>query len=220
MRSDKINPLFSSISTLTGIGPKLDKLFNRLVGTKLIHFLWHLPYNVIKRKKYENINDAQINTLITCKVKILKHSPSKFKRQPYKVHCICKKTPIDIIFFNARHPVIRSSLPINEQRIISGKLEYFKNNFQILHPAYIIKIHEIKNIKEFEPIYGLTAGLSQKIFTKNMQKVLNIIPNLDEWIADFIIEKYLFQSWKKSLLSIHNPISTNDLLHTNKNRRT
>ena len=148
MRSEKINHLFSSISSLSGIGPKLEKLFNKLIGNKLIHFLWHIPYNVIKRNKHENISEAKINSLVTLKIKIIKHIPSRFRRQPYKINCLCGDTQIDIVYFNARHPVIKASLPINEERYVSGKLEYFKNNFQITHPSHIIEIDKInKNIK-------------------------------------------------------------------------
>ena len=80
MRSEKINPLFATLSSIPGIGPKLEILFGKLVGLRLIHLLWHLPYNVIKRTQYENITKAEINSLITCKVKILKHIPSRFKK--------------------------------------------------------------------------------------------------------------------------------------------
>ena len=219
MRSEKINPLFSSIVSLSGVGPKLERLFNRLVGTKLINLLWHIPYNVIKREKHENIHEAQINTLITFKIKITEHKPSRFRKQPYKVHAICGNTPVDIVFFNARHPVIKASLPVDSERFISGKLEYFRNTFQVTHPSHIIKVEDINKIKEIEPIYGLTAGLSQRFFSKTLEKVFTFIPELDEWIDKQNIKKYSFLTWKKSLLSIHNPQSIADLKYTNVNRR-
>ena len=219
MRSEKINLLFSSISNLSGVGPKLDNLFKKLIGDKFVHFLWHIPYNVIKRNKHENILDAQINSIITIKVKILKHNRSFFKRQPYKVNCICGNVPIDIVYFNARNPVIKSNLPINEERFISGKLEYFKNHFQITHPSHIIQTDKINELREIEPIYSLTGGITQKIFLKNIQKVLNIIPELDEWIESKILDKYNFLSWKQSLLAIHSPNSIEDLSNNNINRR-
>ena len=218
MRSNKINPLFASISTLPGIGIKLEALFNKLIGSKLINLLWHLPYNVIKRNMHDNIHDAQINSLVTIKIKVIKHLPSRFKKQPYKVCCMCNDTPIDIIFFNARHPVIKSILPIEKEKFISGKLDYFRNNFQITHPSHIIDIDKINELKEIEPIYGLTSGLSHKIYLKSIQKTLNLIPNLDEWIDTKYISKYSFVSWKQSLLSIHNPNSNNDIISSNINR--
>ena len=186
MRSEKINLLFTSISSLQGIGPKLEVLFNRLVGNKLVHLLWHIPYNVIKRNKHDNIHDAKLDTIVTLKIKIIEHKASYFKRQPYKVICNCNDVPINIIFFNARHPIIKSSLPIGEEKYISGKLEYFRNSFQITHPTHIIDIANINDIREVEPIYGLTAGLTQKIFFKNVQKILNKLPDLDEWIEKIL----------------------------------
>ena len=219
MRSEKINPLFSPISSLSGIGPKLEVLFNRLVGPKLIHLLWHIPYNVIKRNRHENIHEAQINSIVTLKVKILEHKPSRFKKQPYKVNCVCGEVPIDIVFFYARHPVIKTTLPVASERFISGKLEYFRNTFQITHPSHIIEVEKINELKEIEPIYGLTAGLSQRAILKNIQKVLLLITELEEWIENKIIKKYSFNSWKNSLLSIHNPKSSDDLIYSNVHRR-
>tara|TARA_Y100000590_G_scaffold348953_1_gene400240 strand:- start:170 stop:2251 length:2082 start_codon:yes stop_codon:yes gene_type:complete len=219
MRSEIINPLFSSISTLSGIGPKMEILFNRLIGDKLIHFLWHIPYNIIKRNKHNNIHDAKINSIVTFKVKIIEHKPSRFKRQPYKVNCICGDTPIDLIFFNLRHPIIKSNLPINSDRYISGKLEYFQNKFQITHPTHIVELDKINTIKSIQPIYSLTSGLTQRIFTKNIEKVLSMIPDLEEWLDEKTLKNYEFNSWKKTLLAIHNPKSSKDLIVSNTNRR-
>ena len=108
MRPEKLNFLFSSIGILKGVGPKLEKIINKLGINLNIHFLWHIPHNVIERKYYENIKDADLNTIVTLKIKILKHQPSRFKRQPYKVNCLCGENTLDIVFFNARHPVVRS----------------------------------------------------------------------------------------------------------------
>ena len=128
MRPEKINSIYSSIKTLPGIGLKIENLFNRIGIYRKIHFLWHIPYNVIKREKYKNIQDAKVNSLVSIKIKILGHKPSKFKRQPYRINCICGDTPVDIVYFYARHPVVRATLPIGKEKIISGKLELFRNN--------------------------------------------------------------------------------------------
>ncbi len=80
MRSEKINSLFANITSLQGIGPKLEALFNRLAGNKLVHLLWHIPYNVIKRNKHNNIHDAKLKSIVTLKIKIIEHKPSFFKR--------------------------------------------------------------------------------------------------------------------------------------------
>ena len=179
MRPDILNYLFKTISTLPGIGPKFEILFNKLTGNKIVHLLWHLPYNIIKREMHENIHEADINSIVTIKVKIIEHQASRFKRQPYKVKCICGNIPIDIVFFFARRPYIKINLPIEEERFISGKLEYFRNTFQITHPTHIIKIDNINELRSIEPIYSLTAGLTQKNFLKTIEKALRNLPDLD-----------------------------------------
>ena len=93
---------------------------------------------ILKPREYFIIKFGEegnnINSIVIIKVKIIDHHPSKFKRQPYRVKCLCGNTYLDIVFFFARHPYIRSILPHGEERFISGKLEYFRNSFQITHP--------------------------------------------------------------------------------------
>ena len=219
MRPEKINSIYSPINTLPGIGPKIELLFNRMGIYRKLHFLWHIPYNILKREKHKNIHDAKINTLVCFKIKILHHNPSRFKRQPYRVNCICGETPIDIVYFYARHPVMRATLPVGKEKIISGKLEFFRNNFQITHPTHIIDIEDSDQIKDNEPVYSLTSGLSQRIVMKYLEKILKSIPNFKEWIDNDTLQRYKFQNWKQSILSIHNPKNQNDLINNNIYRR-
>ena len=219
MRPSYLNNLLSPINLVTGIGPKIEKLFNRIDINLKVHFLWHLPYNIIKRQKHENIHDAQINTLVTLKIKVLKHVPSRFKKQPYRVHCLCNETPIDIVFFYARHPVVKKNLPEEEIRFVSGKLEYFRNTYQITHPSHIIETTGINEIKNIEPIYSLTAGLSQKIISKYIEQIIKNIPDLNEWIDEIYLTKYRFSNWKNSIVRIHNPDKIEDISNQNIYRR-
>ena len=205
MRPAHLDLLLSPINKLKGVGPKLENIINKL-GIKLnVHFLWHFPYRIIEKKYYENIHDAPINQLVTLKIEVIKHYPSKFRRQPYRVSCLANKTPIDIVYFNARHPVIRSVLPVKNIKMISGKLEFFKNKFQITHPSSIENISDIQLLREKEPVYSLTAGLNMKSFIKLSNQVLQSVPDLDEWINKTLIEKYKFTSWKDAIEKLHNP---------------
>ena len=205
MRPAHLDLLLSPINKLKGVGPKLENIINKL-GIKLnVHFLWHFPYRIIEKKYYENIHDAPINQLVTLKIEVIKHYPSKFRRQPYRVSCLANETPIDIVYFNARHPVVRSVLPVKSIKMISGKLEFFKNKFQITHPSSIENISDIQLLREKEPVYSLTAGLNMKSFIKLSNQVLQSVPDLDEWINKTLIEKYKFTSWKDAVEKLHNP---------------
>ena len=86
MRPEKLNYLLSSISSLKGVGPKLEQIINKLGIYKNIHFVWNIPNNILERKFYENIHDAEINSLVTLNLKIIKHEPSRFKDNPTRLN--------------------------------------------------------------------------------------------------------------------------------------
>ena len=205
MRPIYLDLLLSPINSLKGIGPKLESTINKLGINLNIHFLWHFPYRIIEKKYYENIHEAPINNLVTLKIKVVKHYPSKFRRQPYRVNCIANDTPIDIIYFNARHPMVRSVLPLQSIKMVSGKLEFFRNKFQITHPTNIENVTEIQLLREKEAVYSLTAGLSMKNFTKISNQVLQLLPNPKEWIDEKVLKKFKFKNWKESIEKLHNP---------------
>ena len=205
MRPAHLDLLLSPINKLKGVGPKLENIINKLGINLNVHFLWHFPYRIIEKKYYENIHDAPINQLVTIKIEVIKHYPSKFRRQPYRVSCLANEIPIDIVYFNARHPVVRSVLPLKSFKMISGKLEFFKNKFQITHPASVENISDIQLLREKEPVYSLTAGLNMKSFIKLSNQVLQLLPNPREWIDNRLLKKYNFVSWKEAIEKLHNP---------------
>ena len=111
------------------------------------------------------------------------------------------------------------NLPINGERILSGKLEFYNNKFQISHPDNIIDVNSLTILDTIQPIYSLTKGLTQKIYYKNLKKVLDKIINLDEWIDKETINTFKFSSWKTSLMKIHQPLTNDDLIKNNNYRK-
>ena len=90
-----------------------------------------------------------------------------------------------MIFFNAKNDWIKN-LPINQERFVSGKLQKYKDNFQIIHPDYIETINDLDKIPEIEPIYSLTKGLPLKKYSLIVNQILQLLPksiNSYEWIC-------------------------------------
>ena len=109
-------------------------------------------------------------------------------------------------------------LPTNENRLISGKLEYFRNTFQITHPTHVSALNNNKIIKSKEAVYSLTSGLNQKIMNKLTDQILNNLPNFNEWIETSILNKYKFKRWNEVVKNLHNP-SDNNIKNKNLLRR-
>ena len=220
MRPEILTPLFKNITSLNGIGPKLNQLFIKLLNNeKIISLLWHMPRDFIFRKKIENLDTNDLEKNIIVKVKILKHDIF-FKGKIFIVKCECKKIPLDIYYFSRTAiTFIKKLYPINNEIIISGKLEEYKNKFQIKHPEIFPNIKKTDDINSIQPLYSLTKGLTQKIFYKSLISSLKLIPDLNEWIDKDVLKKYKFLSWKESLISIHKPINKDDLTQNEINRK-
>ena len=58
--------------------------------------------------------------------------------------CEDEKGKIDLVFFNSREGYIRKILPLNEWVVVSGKINYYKNKYQITNPDYITYISNIE----------------------------------------------------------------------------
>ncbi|PPR46360.1 MAG: ATP-dependent DNA helicase RecG [Alphaproteobacteria bacterium MarineAlpha5_Bin9] len=219
MRSEQINYLFKPFSSIKGIGPKIEILLKKFIGDKLIHLLWHVPYNFIKKEKICKLDEKYINKIIIIKVKVLDHFPSRYIKQPYKIKCILNEKIIYLVFFNAKHSYLKSNYEMNSDIILSGKLEHFKNEYQITHPTKYLKNKNIDDVKIIEPVYRLTSGLTNKFFLKIMNIITKDLPQLDEWIDNKTLIKFNLKSWNESIYNLHHPNEKSDFDFNNVYRR-
>src|SRR5258707_3886032 len=79
MRPALLNPLFAPVTSLSGVGPKQDKLFRYLLGRdetpRLLDLLLHLPASVIDRRSRPKIRDAVQGAVVTLEVTVDRHQP-------------------------------------------------------------------------------------------------------------------------------------------------
>ena len=200
----KKDDLFKNIAFLKGVGPKLSKYLKNKKIEKINDLLWHFPYSSTDRSNMVTLNKLEIGKIQTIKVKTIKYNFPRIRNLPNKVICEDDYGRIDIIFFNSRENYIKTVMPINKWILISGKINYYKKNYQITNPSYITTLDKIHYIKKNIPKYSLTDGLNEKSYRKIIEKVINNLPELDEWHDKEIINKFEFSSWKESLLKIHN----------------
>src|SRR5216683_781948 len=73
MRPSRLDPLFASLTSLPGIGPKLEKLFARLFGRetpRIADLLFHLPTGTIDRRARPKLREVEPGTVATVLVTI------------------------------------------------------------------------------------------------------------------------------------------------------
>jgi ATP-dependent DNA helicase RecG len=213
-KNNNHNYLFDNVETIKGIGKKLSTYLKKKKIEKINDLLWNLPYSSTDQSVSTTLDKLEIGKIFTLKVKVIKYNFPRIRNLPNKIKCKDEHGEIDLVFFNSREGYIRKILPLNEWVVVSGKINYFKNRYQITNPNYVTTLDKIDNVQSVIPKYSLTEGISEKVYRKIIQTILEEIPNIDEWHDKKILEKMNFLSWKESLDNLHNP---NNELNINSN---
>lgn len=211
MRPEVLFPLFAPARSLPGIGPRLEKLVERLTGPKVVDLLWHLPSGLIDRRSRPKIAEARDGEIATLEVNVGLHVPPRTKRLPYRVHVSDETGEMQLVFFNARADYLAKVLPEGSRRIISGRIEFYQGAPQMTHPDHIVDLAESAGLPLLEPVYPLTAGLPLKSIQKALRAALPLLPDLPEWQNGPWLKANGWPSWRASLQSAHEPQSAADL---------
>jgi len=220
MRPPILDPLFAPVSSLTGIGPKLEKSLARLfngqqsaANARLLDLMFHLPHGIVDRRSQPSIKDAREGEIVTLKVWVDAHNapPKGNKRVPYRVQVHDDSSYMSLVFFHAHQAWIEKALPIGEMRYVSGTMEWFNDRPNMVHPDYVVSEEEFANLPLVEPIYGLTAGLSSKILVKAIRAALANVPDFTEWIDETIIKQQAWPGFNAAIDQVHHPRDILDL---------
>lgn len=124
--------------------------------------IFNLPASGTLRRRIDRVGDAVPPEIVTISVTVERHYPPSTRGRPWRVHCVDRHGgDLTLVFFHPRRDWIESQLPLGEQRIISGKVELFDGQAQIAHPDHILR-PGAELPADFEPVYHLSAGLTQK----------------------------------------------------------
>ncbi|HIU52448.1 MAG TPA: ATP-dependent DNA helicase RecG [Candidatus Scatocola faecipullorum] len=211
MRPPVLFPLFASVNSLKGIGAKTAGFISRLCGNRVVDLIWHLPAALVDRTYAPKLINARPNVICTLKVRVIEHIPPQTRKQPYKVRCSDGTDDVTLIFFKAYPDSIQKNLPTGAERVISGKLESFNGQWQMSHPDYIVKPEEITSVLGVEPVYPLTAGITNKMLNKLMKQALAAVPTLPEWQDEPYLKATGWPSFNQALKLAHHPVKLTDL---------
>ncbi|MGE0658179.1 MAG: ATP-dependent DNA helicase RecG [Reyranellaceae bacterium] len=219
MRPQVLFPLFATLTSLPGIGPKLAKLVEKVAGPHVVNLLWHLPQAVIDRRYAPALNEAEAGRMATVEVTVDEHQAPRNPRQPYRVLCHDATGDLALVFFHSRGDYLSKLLPLGEKRIVSGRIEFFQNTLQMTHPDHVVPLSERDSVLRVEPVYGLTAGLAPKTLMKAVHHAVDNAPDLAEWIDAALLKREDWPGWKPALHAAHNPGDEADLSALSRPRR-
>ena len=212
-RPEILFPLYAELETLPGVGPKAAKAFEGLGVTRPKDLLFLLPHSGVDRSRKASVRDIIPPTTVTVEVEIGSHFPPK-GRGPYRVMVRDAALEFQLVFFHARGDYLTKLLPTGQRRLISGRVELFDGIAQMAHPEHVLRLEEYGELPLFEPVYPLTAGLTQKIIAKAANATLTRVPDLPEWIDGPLLAREGWPNWTQALHAAHTPTSNADFAPT------
>ncbi|WP_425046564.1 ATP-dependent DNA helicase RecG [Primorskyibacter sp. S87] len=213
-RPESLFPLFAGLETLDGVGPKTAQLLEHLEIETPRDLLFSLPYSVVDRRRRETIQGVDLPTTLTVAVTVLSHNPPRNRGGAYRVLVADAQAEFQLVFFHARGDYLKKILPERSERVISGKLELFDGMAQMVHPDHVLPLENAGDIPEYEPVYHLTQGVSQKTAFKAARSALKRAPVLAEWIDPTHVQREGWPGWHEAMDTAHAPEGLDDIAPT------
>ncbi len=209
-RPETLFPLFAGLETLEGVGPKSAKLLADTGINTPRDLLFSLPYTGIDRSRRASVREVAAPGVATVEVEVAAHFPPKIKGRPYRVMVRDAGIEFQLVFFHAKGDYLQKLLPTGQRRVVSGKVEIFDGVAQMVHPDHVLRLDEAGELALFEPVYSLTAGISQKLMAKAVHSALSRAVALPEWIDQSQKAREGWPDWQQALQIAHAPATMAD----------
>lgn len=209
MRPQILFPLFAEVSSLKGVGPRILPLVQKVAGPLVRDLVFLSPSGVILRRP------MQAATAVDGEVGIFEividrlFVPSR-PGAPLKVRASDPTGFVHLVWFGGSPQHIDRLLPRGETRLVSGKVERFNGEVQIVHPD-IVTPDKAADIPASEPVYPATQGLTSRQLRKLVQAALPAAPDLPEWQDPAWLKKQNWLGWRAALDALHAPAGEPDL---------
>jgi ATP-dependent DNA helicase RecG len=218
MRPALLNPLFAPVTSLSGVGPKQDRLLRYLLDRdqtpRLVDLLLHLPASVIDRRARPKIRDAVPGTVVTLEVTVDRHrpTPARNPRAPHLVYASDETGDVVLTYFRAQPGYVEKLLPVGSKRYVSGTAQMYDGTLQLTHPDRVVDEAGFAKLSGIDPVYPLTEGLALGSLRRAMAQALQKLPALPEWISPEVLRRCKFPPIAEALHRVHMPVELTDIL--------
>ena len=217
MRPLVLNPLFASLTSLPGVGPKLEKLYAKLLdrdAPRVVDLLFHLPSGAIDRRARPKLNEVQPGQVVTVAVAVEEHRPAPRNRPraPYRIVTSDDTgVTLTLTYFSARPDYLEKLLPVGETRYVSGTAEFYDGMLQMVHPDRVVDEKGFATLPLVEPVYPLTEGLALGTVRRAIEGALAKLPALPEWQDEAWVSRERLPAFADALRALHRPHEPHDI---------
>ena len=202
----------TSLRILKGVGEKTEKLFGKIGVTDIESLLSYYPRNYDAYEEPVEIQSVEEGAVVAISATII---TGVYVNQVRNLQVITTTVEdltgkISVTWFNA--PYLRSTIRKGCRFVLRGRVARKQGKLQMEHPEIFTPAAYEEILHSLQPIYGLTAGLSNKTIVKLIHQVLDEQDLQAEYLADEYKEKYHLADRNFALPAIHFPKNMQELL--------
>lgn len=205
-----------SLRTLKGVGEKTEKLFQKIGISDTESLLRYYPRNYDEYEMPADIADLKEGTVKAVSAAVCSGvyvNPVRGK-QVVSITACDSTGRISITWFNASY--LKNTLKKGSVFVFRGRVVRRQGKLQMEHPEIFTPAAYEEILHSLQPVYGLTAGLSNKTVVKLLHQLLKQQSLKSEYLPEEIKEKYQLSDINYALRTIHFPKNMDELLVSRK----
>ena len=205
-----------SLRTLKGVGEKTEKLFQKIGISDTESLLRYYPRNYDEYETPADIADLKEGTVKAVSAAVCSGvyvNPVRGK-QVISVTVCDSSGRLPVTWFNASY--LKNTLKKGSVFVFRGRVVRRQGKLQMEHPEIFTPAAYEEILHSLQPVYGLTAGLSNKTVVKLLHQLLKQQSLKSEYLPEDIKEKYQLSDINYALRTIHFPKNMDELLVSRK----
>ena len=201
-----------SLRTLKGVGEKTEKLFAKIGVTDVEDLIHYYPRTYDAYEEPVEIQTLEEGTVAAVSVTIITGVYVNHVRnlQVITITAADLTGKLPVTWFNM--PYLKSVLKKGSTFVLRGRVTRKQGRLQMEHPEIFTHGAYEEILHSLQPIYALTAGLSNKTIVKLLHQVLEEKKLRPEYLADEYKERYHLADGNFALSAIHFPKNMQELL--------
>ncbi|GEM_PF-31952 len=211
---DILRGLNAPVATVSGVGPKMEKLLNKVGMYTINDLLYFLPrrYDDYTRINYisrlqENMRVTVIGTVRHTEVRIGRNS-----RRDFYMVIDDGTASMGVTFFGQFY--LQRQIRTGQQLRLHGDTSIYGNRIQMTNPEWdYLDVEDLQAVR-IVPVYPLTEGLTPRFLRRLMERTINYwADRIPDYVPESVLERADLADLGWALKNLHFPESDDHLMH-------
>lgn len=197
---------------LKGVGEKTEKLFQKLGIATTEDLLLYYPRNYDAYEEPREIGSLEKEKTAAVLATVAGNiSMAKVRNLTIVTVPVADGSgKLNAVWYNM--PFLKNTMKRGSVFVFRGKVVEKKGRRQMEHPEIFTPAAYEEVLHSLQPVYALTAGITNKSITKLVRQVLEEKQTMPEYLPEEIREKYHLADYGFSIQTIHFPKNREQLL--------